>query len=166
MVERPEPDLIPADEITALAQFLDYHRATLLGKVEGLTDEQARFSPVASRTSLMGLVRHMSEVERSWFERGIAGADVGWIYCDDEDMDRDFHPGPDDTLAEAVATYTAQCDLSRRITARHAADDEFDGSRGRRFNVRFVLLHMVEEASRHNGHADIIREMIDGATGE
>lgn len=174
MVERIDPGRTPPDERTIVSQYLDYHRATLLMKVEGLTEEQARYSPVRSGTSLLGLVRHLAECERWWFRRCAAGEDVDPIYSDEADPDRDWHPGPDDTLAEAIATYQAECERSRQIVASAPSLDAVtplasSGSEPthprRNQNLRWILAHMVEETARHNGHADIIREMIDGMTG-
>ncbi|GGX04148.1 hypothetical protein GCM10010297_27540 [Streptomyces malachitofuscus] len=168
-IERTEP-AVDADERTMLEGFLDYHRSTLARKCEGLTDEQLRTASVPpSELSLMGLVRHMSEVERSWFRRVLAGEDAGPLYYSEADRDGDFHTTEADTWQEAHATWQAEMEAARRNAAGFALDDP---SRGRsRFSddppsLRWIYTHMIEEYARHNGHADLIRERLDGATGE
>lgn len=162
-MERIDPPLA-ADEKTTLAAYLDYHRATLLRKVTGLTDEQARWSPVPSGTSLFGLVSHLVTVERWWFAKVIVGLDVEFPWRED-DPDADFR-GPDGaTLADVVREYETECARSRAILARADLDTVVTGERAGR-NVRYVVVHMIEETARHNGHADLLRELIDGATGE
>ena len=163
----PEPN---ADERVTLAGFLDYYRATILTKIDGLTDEQARTRFVGSDTTLLGIVRHLSEVERSWFRRRLRGEDAPPMYYSDQDPDGDFHPGLDWTIAEAVATYERECDVSRVIVADTASLDELavrpvEGY-GSGVSLRWILVHMIEETARHAGHADILRELIDGATGD
>ncbi|MGA5119724.1 DinB family protein [Streptomyces pseudogriseolus] len=159
-----------ADERTMLEGWLDYHRATLALKCEGLTDEQLRTASVApSELSLMGLVRHMAEVERSWFRRVFAGEDAGPIYYGEADPDGEFHPGEADTWKDAYETWQAEIAAARRSAAGHSLDER---SRSRHHShsepcsLRWIHTHMIEEYARHNGHADLIREAIDGATGE
>ncbi|CAL9315526.1 DinB family protein [Streptomyces sp. SudanB66_2053] len=159
-----------ADERTMLEGWLDYHRATLALKCEGLTDEQLRTAPVApSELSLMGLVRHMAEVERSWFRRVFADEDAGPIYYGEADPDGEFHPGEADTWEDAYETWQAEIAAARRNAAGHSLDER---SRSRHHShsepcsLRWIYTHMIEEYARHNGHADLIREAIDGATGE
>jgi uncharacterized damage-inducible protein DinB len=162
-MERIDPPLA-ADERTTLAAYLDYHRATLLRKVAGLTDEQARWSPVPSGTSLFGLVSHLVTVERWWFAKVIAGLDVEFPWSED-DPDADFR-GPDGaTLADVVRAYENECARSRAILAAADLDTVVTGERAGR-TVRYVVVHMIEETARHNGHADVLRELVDGATGE
>ena len=151
------------DERTLLTDLLDYQRATLVRKVAGLTDEQARFSPVPTGTSLWGLVAHLGMVERWWFARIVANLDVDFPWNDD-DPDADFR-GPDGaTLADLVATYETECERSRAVVAAASLDDPTHEPREGR-SVRWVLLHMIEETARHNGHADLLRELIDGTVG-
>ena len=155
---------LAADERTTLAAYLDYHRATLVGKVAGLTDAQAKWSPVPSGTSLFGLVSHLTTVERWWFAKVIAGLDVAFPWRED-DPDADFR-GPDGaTLADVVSAYEAECERSRAILADADFETVVTGERAGR-NVRYVVVHMIEETARHNGHADLLRELVDGATGE
>jgi uncharacterized damage-inducible protein DinB len=172
MSERPEPPPQP-DERTALESFLDYFRATLRWKAEGLTDQQARTASVEpSILSIAGLLRHMAEVERHWFQmylRGDAEDRLFWHLGPDADMEV-----PDTvTLAECLALYDREVATSREIAAGYALDDLAalnDLDRGLGFdwqpNLRWILVHMIEEYARHAGHADLIRERIDGVTGD
>jgi hypothetical protein len=163
----PEPS---ADERVTLTGFLDWYRATMILKIDGVTDEQARTRYVPSDTSLIGLVRHLSEVERSWFQRRLRGDDAPPLYYSPEDPDGDFHPGIDWTVAEAVAAYERECEVSRVIVADTASLDELTVVPIKDYDapvsLRWILVHMIEETARHAGHADILRELIDGATGD
>ncbi|NEC48165.1 DinB family protein [Actinospica acidiphila] len=167
--QRSEPGQ-NADERTMLEGWLDYHRATLAWKCEGLTDGQLRAASVApSELSLMGLVRHMAEVERSWFRRVFAGEDAGPIYFGEADPDGEFHPGEADTWKDAYETWQAEIEAARRNAAGHSLDERSQGrhhSHPEPCSLRWIYTHMIEEYARHNGHADLIREAIDGATGE
>ena len=167
-VERTEPDLL-ADERDALEQFLDYHRSTLLAKCAGLTAEQLKRRPSPpSALSLLGLVRHLTEVERWWFRMHAGGADLDFPY-DPDQTGADFDD-TDTADAEAnLASYTAEVEAARAAVAGKDLGLVVP-SRGhhpeRTRNIRWLYLHMIEEYARHNGHADLIREAIDGATGE
>ena len=162
-MERTNP-LHVADEKTTLAVFLDHYRATMLTKVEGLTEEQARWSPVASGTSLFGLVAHLAIVERWWFAKVVAGLDVELPWTDDGDPDIDWR-GPDGaTLTDVVALYEEECARSREILAGADLDTVVTVDEGER-SARWIVVHMVEETARHAGHADIIREQLDAASG-
>ncbi len=166
-VQRTEP-FEPADERTALQGWLDYHRATLLWKCSGLDGPQLTTRPVGSSTlSLLGLVRHMAEVERGWFRRRFDGqAGVGSLYCSDEYPDGDFDLG-DGSGAEAdFATFAAECAAADAAARGRSLADTFSSRDGRPLDLRWVYLHMIEEYARHNGHADLLREMIDGVTGD
>jgi uncharacterized damage-inducible protein DinB len=167
--ERREP-ANDADERTMVEGWLDYHRQTLAWKCEGLSDAQLRTAAVApSELSLMGLVRHMAEVERGWYRRVLADEDCGLIYCDDQDPDGDFHLTEADTWQEAYATWQAEIEAARRIAAGFRLDEASRGKHrrtGERFTLRWIHTHMVEEYARHNGHADLIRECLDGTTGD
>jgi uncharacterized damage-inducible protein DinB len=167
--QRAEP-ATTADERSMLEGWLDYHRQTLAWKCEGLTDAQLRTASVEPSTlSLMGLVRHMAEVERSWFRRVLADEDAGPIYYSETDPDGEFRLTEADTWQEALGTWQAEIDKSRHNAARFGLDDVTVGKHrrtGERFNLRWLYTHMIEEYARHNGHADLIRERIDGATGD
>ncbi|AWT41838.1 MULTISPECIES: DinB family protein [Streptomyces] len=166
--ERPQPSTT-ADERTMLEGWLDYHRRTLAWKCEGLSEAQLRTAAVEpSELSLMGLVRHMAEVERIWFRRTLVNEDLGPIYFSDEDPDGEFHLTDADTWEEAYATWQAEIEIARRNAARFGLDDLTEGRHrrtGAQYNLRWLYTHMIEEYARHNGHADLIRERIDGATG-
>lgn len=167
--ERREP-ATTADERTMLEGWLDYHRQTLAWKCEGLTDAQLRTAAVEpSELSLLGLVRHLAECERGWFRTVLAGEDIGGIYSTEEDPDREFHLTEEDTWEEAYGTWQAEIEAARRNAARFGLDDISEGKHLRtdeRFNLRWIYTHMIEEYARHNGHADLIRERLDGATGD
>ncbi|MEV4428190.1 DinB family protein [Streptomyces sp. NPDC049602] len=156
-------------EREALEQWLDFHRVTLARKCEGLDDAQLRTpSAPPSDLNLLGLVRHMAEVERGWFRKVLSGEDLPWIYKTEEDHDRDINVTDEDTYEEAYATWQAEIAHARTLAAGHDLDDLGVGKHrtGRTFNLRWIYLHMIEEYARHNGHADLVRERIDGATGD
>ena len=161
---RVEPPYV-ADEKTMLGTYLDRQRATLLRKIEGLTDEQARFSPVPTGTSLLGLVTHLADVERFWFAYWVGGQDVTFSWNDD-DPDADWRPPEGALLASLVAAYEQECERSREVYASADLDavvGPYDDRDAR--SVRWIVVHMIEETARHNGHADILRELIDGSVG-
>jgi uncharacterized damage-inducible protein DinB len=157
-----------ADERTMLAGWLDYHRATLEMKCAGLTPAQLATRAVEPSTlSLLGLVRHMADVERGWFRRRIAGEDAPPLYYSDDDPDGDFDNLDPATADDAFATWRAECARAREIaTALPSLDVTVIDREGRQLSARWVLHHMIEEYARHNGHADLLRERIDGVTGE
>ncbi|WP_326648455.1 MULTISPECIES: DinB family protein [unclassified Streptomyces] len=165
--ERTEPSTT-AGERDMLEGWLDYHRGTLEVKCAGLNDEQLRqLSVPPSEISLLGLVRHMAEVERGWFRNILAGEGAEYLYSND-DRDGDFHVTEQDTYAEAYATWQAEIARARELAASRTLDDVGTGKHrsGETFNLRWIMTHMIEEYARHNGHADLVRERIDGATGE
>lgn len=161
---RDEPERT-ADERTTLTGFLDYQRRTLAMKCSGLTAEQLRLKAVPpSDISLLGLVRHMAEVERSWFQNVVNGENtpgywgqrpaVAEFDVDEADPDR------------AYEVWHAACARSRDIVDAAESLDIVGHHRDEEFSLRYILTHMIEEYARHNGHADLLRERIDGATGE
>jgi uncharacterized damage-inducible protein DinB len=155
-----------AGERQMLEAWLDFHRQTLLSMCGGLTAEQLRqHSAPPSTLSLLGLVRHMTDVERGWFRRRIAGQDIGFLYSSEADPDGEFDNVGGADAEQDFAAYRAEVELARQA----AADRELDGTffHERRkvvMSVRWVYLHMIEEYARHNGHADLLRQRIDGAT--
>jgi uncharacterized damage-inducible protein DinB len=164
---RPEPPSV-GDERETLAGFLDFQRATLLWKLEGLDDEQVRRAMVPSGTSLLGIVKHLAYVERSWFQGVWARQEVTFPWTK-EDPDADWRIEPTETTGQVLALYNGECDRSRAIVAQSSSLDEvIEHPRrpGWRMSRRWILAHMLEETARHVGHADILREQIDGATGE
>ncbi len=165
-IKRAEPPLT-ANERDMLEGWLDYHRATLAWKCEGLSPDQLRERAVPpSSMSLLGLVRHMSEVERGWFRRRVGQADAPWLYCTDDHLDGDFDDVADADVAEAFQTWRQECDHARAIAAAVPSLDDTFADKGNIFSLRWIMSHMVEEYARHNGHADLLRERIDGATGD
>ncbi|MFE5797296.1 DinB family protein [Streptomyces sp. NPDC056503] len=156
-------------ERQALDQWLEFHRSTLAIKCAGLTDEQLRTPAVPpSELNLLGLVRHMAEVERGWFRKVLAGEEAPWLYATDEDDDRDIHTTDEDTYEEAYATWQAEIAHARALAADRSLDDLGAGAHHRTgdlINLRWIYVHMIEEYARHNGHADLIRERIDGSVG-
>ncbi|WNV83742.1 DinB family protein [Umezawaea sp. Da 62-37] len=165
--ERTDPPL-EADERASLSAFLDYHRDTLALKCAGLSDEQLRTRAVPpSPMSLLGLVRHLTEVERGWLGNRVAHRDLPPLYCFPDNPDGDFDDVDTADVAEAFATWRAACAESRDIVAGVDSLD-FLGKRGNGDDVslRWIMLHLFEEYARHNGHADLLRERLDGATGE
>ena len=160
---RPEAPKAAAP-VEMLSAFLDFQRATLLWKVSGLTDEQLRRPMVPSGTSLLALVKHSAAVETIWFQNRVAGLDVPNAWSKD-DPDGDWRIDPDDSSEAIIASYVAACERSREIVGA-ARWDDVSKAAGRRETLGWTLCHMLEEISRHVGHADILREQIDGATGE
>ncbi|HKD97315.1 MAG TPA: DinB family protein [Micromonosporaceae bacterium] len=154
-----------AGEREQLEAWLDYHRATLLMKCAGLTGDQLRMrSTEPSKLSLLGLVRHMTDVENGWFSDFVG--EMRSRYWTEENYDADFDDVDTADVAEAFAAYAEECDKSRAAAARNQLDDTYTDERGRTFDLRWLYLHMIEEYARHNGHADLIRERIDGAVGD
>jgi hypothetical protein len=171
---RTDPDLV-ADELTMLSQFLDFHRATVLEKVSGLTHEQLNRRAVpTSALTLAGLLKHLALVEDDWFQVRLLGRPdpEPWASAPfDDDADWDFHSAHLDDPAELVALYEGACARSRAAVGEVGGDlDALSVARDRHtgglFSLRWILVHMVEETSRHNGHIDLLREAIDGSVGE
>ncbi|MFI6106587.1 DinB family protein [Streptomyces sp. NPDC051310] len=165
---RPEPST-RAGERDMLEGWLDYHRATLAWKCQGLDDEQLRRASVPpSELTLLGLVRHMADVERHWFRRILTGEDAPPLHWTDEDPDGDFHVTEDDTWDQAYATWQEEIAQARKRADGRSLDEVSAGrSRsGEVFSLRWIYTHMIEEYARHNGHADLLRERVDGETGE
>ena len=166
-IERPLPAL-NADERTTLEGWLDFHRATLAIKGEGLDDAQAAVASVPpSGFTLTGLVQHLAEVERNWFRRVLAGEQARPIYdpqADPHGPDGGFDVAEGATLRSALVTWHAEVARARENCADRVLTDtgrfmEQDVS------LRWIYVHMIEEYARHNGHADLVRERIDGTTG-
>jgi uncharacterized damage-inducible protein DinB len=177
-IPRTEPPTVAAER-TALETWLDYHRETLLFKCQGLSGEQlARRAVAPSSLSLLGLVRHMAEVERGWFRRTLAGEHAPPIYFSPNDNpDGDFDDVDDADVAADFATWRTECEAARKAEAAATSLDvtaveqswawrRSSAETPRRVSLRWILVHMVEEYARHNGHADLLRERIDGATGD
>ncbi len=174
---RVQPPL-RADEVTTLRAFLDSHRETFRWKCGGLTQQQLAQPLPPSEMTLGGMMKHLAVVESSWFEDDFSGRGlmppfdtVDW----DADRDWEWHTSTDDTPEELSALFDDACRRADAVLDEALADGgvgldglsaaEDAGSRGR-FSLRWILLHMIEEYARHNGHADLIREAIDGQTGQ
>lgn len=172
VTERREPG-VQASEREMLDEWLDFHRATILAKIDGLDDPALRRPGVGSGTSLLGIVKHLALAEHHWFEWAFAGQ------CPDSgEGDRcscglpwPNGPGgwtiaPDETTEQIVEMYAAMCARSRELTAGASLDDQAQGPPSKRqHTLRWIVTHMIEETARHNGHADILREQIDGSVG-
>jgi uncharacterized damage-inducible protein DinB len=167
-VERSEPGSFP--ERTALEAWVDYHRDVLLWKCSGLDAEQLkRRSVPPSNLSLLGLVRHMTEVERWWFRIHAGDQDMEFTYSSDENPEGDFNDIEGADAEADLNAYKAEIRAAKETVAAKGLD-QVVRSRGedpsRVLDIRWIYLHMIEEYARHNGHADLLRECIDGATGE
>jgi hypothetical protein len=173
----PNPDVQPtADEATTLWSFLEYHRSILIRKAEGITEEQARLTLGRSDLTLIGLIRHMAEVERNWFRRRFMDIDYPFLYCRDSsptnDPDGDFHPSDTDTVAAAIVDLRTEIAFATMSTAGVAmdtlakSDRPWNGIPSWRPTLRWIVVHLIEEYARHCGHADLLREAVDGATGD
>jgi uncharacterized protein (DUF1810 family)/uncharacterized damage-inducible protein DinB len=167
----PQADrkLIPpvADERQMLEAWLDFHRQTLLSKCAGLTADQLRQRAAPpSGLSLLGLVRHLAEVERGWFRRRVNGEDAAFLFSSEADPDGEFDHVDTADAERDLAAYLAEIEAARRAAAGHDLEETFYHShREVDMSVRWVYVHMIEEYARHNGHADLLRERIDGKTG-
>jgi uncharacterized damage-inducible protein DinB len=150
-----------------LRGFLDYHRETLAMKCDGLSDEELRrLSVPPSTLSLLGLVRHMAEVERTWFRRVIDGEDMPLVWSSTGDF-QEAYDARDASRAEAFTVWEREVEHARRIE-REAESLDVTGhqaSWGEDVSLRLVMLHLIHEYARHNGHADLLREAIDGTVG-
>jgi uncharacterized damage-inducible protein DinB len=165
-VDREQPPNV-ADERGMLAGWLDFHRQTLRGKCAGLTADQLRLASVEpSGLTLLGLVRHMSTVERFWFREMATGQQLPEIYLTDEDPDADFNALAEADAATDLGIFADECAASDAAVADLALEHVFTSRRGKELSLRWVYLHMIEEYARHNGHADLLRERIDGVTGD
>lgn len=167
--ERPMPPIHTADERTMLVGMLDWYRAGVVQKVAGVSAHHAAAQPLRSPTSIAGLVKHLALVEDSWFTTRFAGepeparwTDVDW----DADPDWEFHSAIAEPLAELAGLYETACERSRAVTAEHSLDDIGANTIRREFTLRWVLVHLIEETARHLGHLDVLREHLDGTTGE
>lgn len=162
---RAEPPFVLAER-EMLEAWLEFHRATLLLKCEGVDRTGLAARPVTtSKLSLHGLVRHMAEVERNWFTRVLLRArETPPIFYDPPVKDSELVPLEAADWDHDLATWQEECRHSRENAARFSLDDT--GLRhGQECSLRWIYVHMIEEYARHNGHADLIREMIDGAVG-
>jgi uncharacterized damage-inducible protein DinB len=162
--DRPDPAPV-GTEIELLSQFLDFHRATVLWKCDGVGEEDLQRAMVPSGTTMLGLVKHLAWVERYWFREIFRGEQQIPFPYSEADPDAELRIEPDETSPEIFALYREACAESRAAIEGASPDDVATG-RGEPVLLRWILIHMIEETARHNGHLDILRETIDGATGE
>lgn len=167
--EAPERPHIPFNgpEQLQLESWLDFYRATMLEKCDGLSAAQLKERPVAPSTlSLLGIVRHMTFVEQVWFETTFAGLDTLDYYKTEGDRDADFNDLDSDAVETVFDLYERALRVSRDLASGHDLDERAKKPRtGRDVDLRWIYVHMIEEYARHCGHADLIRELIDGKTG-
>lgn len=164
----PEPTRPAADRTEVLVRYLDYYRAVLLAKIDGLGEEQLRGSILPSGWSPLELVKHLTYVEMRWLEWGFEGAEVGDPWGDNQDGR--WRVAADEVTSDLVAALRERGRTTAAIAGRHALDDL--GAPGERWDgdpeptLERVLLHLVQEYARHIGHLDVVRELLDGRTGE
>lgn len=174
MAPPPEVRVLPpphADERTTLAGWLDFHRGTLAAKCSGIDDQQARqTSAEPSPMTLLGLVRHLTVMEHTWIHRTFAGSELPPTDATGDPSGFTLPPGQ--SIEEALTTWRAAVERSRELTAEASLTDPVSllpkdaaivGSKT--VSPRWVLVHLIEEYARHNGHADLLRERVDGTTG-
>ena len=168
---RQDPDT-KAGERDALAQYLDYQRETILLKADGLSKEQLAATIPTSALTLAGILYHLALVEEDWMEVRFLGLPerADWAGVDwDADRDWEFHTAVTMEPEQLRERYRAACQRSRQAAAQADSLDQlsaFTGDDGWQFTLRWVLLHLIEETARHAGHADLLREAIDGTVGE
>ncbi len=164
IVTLPTSKAVGDDERSVLLGYLAYHRAVLARKLEGLTDEQARRAAIApSRLTLIGLVRHMTDVERWWFRCVLLDEDLPGLFEDDQEWDIP----PDATVGDALRAFWDEIAVIDQHLMVAGMDDVSTGNPGgQRQALRRIIVHMIEEYARHCGHADLLREVIDGCTGD
>jgi uncharacterized damage-inducible protein DinB len=156
-----------ADERVTLEAFLDFYRDALLRKIAGLSEEDARRRLVDSQTTIAGLVKHLRIIEMNWFQRILAQTpdDELPVMVTWEDPHSTFTCATFEGNTQIVTAYRHQCELSREIAHRHQLSDDVPHPELGRVSLRWIYIHMIDETARHVGHADILREQIDGQTG-
>jgi uncharacterized damage-inducible protein DinB len=156
-----------AQERDTLDAFLDFQRATVIFKVAGLSDVAARKNLVPSRTTIAGVINHLTIAERYWFRTQFAGD--GWSYPEwDTDEDADWLVPESITLVDLIEEYERACQESRDVSNALTLDalSAIPSESGRHVSLRWLIAHMTQETARHNGHLDILRELLDGTTGK
>ena len=147
-----------SDEREMLLSWLAYLRGAVLRKIDGLTGEQARWRPDRALISLLGIVNHLTHVEWRWIDGGMLGQETSR-------SEAEFSPGPELTVSAAVAAYTERARATEEAV-RSLPSLTAPCRRGENTDLRWVLIHLINETARHAGHADATRELLDGATGE
>ncbi|MGC4804263.1 DinB family protein [Micromonospora sp. DT233] len=153
------------DERAVLNSFLDFHRDIVARKLRGLSDAAARRRLVPSATTLAGLVKHLTLVERNWFPRLLAPRPDDVYETTEEAAAASFALDDADTVQSLLADYEQACALSRDLAARFDLDHVVPHEQLGEVSLRWILTHLIEETARHAGHADILRELTDGSTG-
>ncbi len=155
-----------AGEREMLEGFLDYHREALTGKLRGLSEEDARRRLVPSLTTLLGLVSHAAAVERNWFQHYLAGTPREEISGNARGDEPSWDAGDGRAVSDVIAELESTCAASRQIAAGFALDQAVPHDQLGQVSLRFIYLNIIAEYARHAGHADILREQIDGAAGD
>jgi uncharacterized damage-inducible protein DinB len=158
-----------ADERTTLDAFLDFYRDAVTAKLRGVSEEDARRRLVPSLTTLAGIVKHLARVEESWFQRRLDRVpveDLPLVKSAIEDEDGEFRIEDEDTVEALIARYEDRCARSREVAAKYDLDHVVSHPVLGEVSLRWIVVHMIEETARHAGHADILREQIDGTTGD
>jgi uncharacterized damage-inducible protein DinB len=154
----PEPEM--------LRGLLDWHRSTFLYKCAGLTGEQLAQAPVGpSNLSLLGLIRHLAKVERTWFRRRFRGEQIDTLYSTSDRPDADFEDLDPGRAEAEYGLLLAEQESARQAVAEAPLDATFTAADGDEVSLRLIFIHMIGEYARHNGHADLVRQCVDGVTG-
>jgi hypothetical protein len=156
------------NERESLTGSLDWYRAVVEHKLQGLSLDEATKIMTPSGLCPLGVVKHLGWVERGWFRDVFSGEDVESVDAPDDNT-REFEIDPDDTVSSVVAFYRGEADESRRIVKRSSSLDALSAKTslfGEQVSLRWILVHMLEETARHAGHLDLMRERIDGRTGD
>jgi Protein of unknown function (DUF664) len=155
-----------AAEREMLEEFLEYHRGALSGKLRGLSEEDARRRLVPSLTTMIGLVSHAAAVERNWFQHYLGGNPREEITGNARGDAPSWDVGAGKTIAGVIAEFDSACAASRQIAAGFALDQAVPHDQLGQVSLRFIYVNIISEHARHAGHADILREQIDGVTGD
>ena len=156
-----------SDERTILCEFLDFQRATFEWKIVGLERDQLVEHHVPSKTTLLGILKHLIDVEHWWFTVVFDGQpDTSYFWERDGVFDSEFDISPDDDFDEILMMYRRECAQSRAIVEAAPSLDDIAAHPDKEQSLRWIMVHMIEETARHVGHADIFRELADGETGE
>ena len=162
-----EEDLVAvAAERETLEWFIEYHRWALSGKLRGLSEQDARRRLVPSATTLLGLVSHAAAVERNWFQHYLGGKPREEIAGNSRGDGPSWDVGADQTIGDVIAELESACAASRQIAAGFALDQTVPHDQLGQVSLRWIYVNILGEYARHAGHADIIREQIDGVTGD
>ena len=152
-------------ERPVLEAFLDFHRQALVSKVDGISENEARRRRVPSKTTLAGLIKHMIGVERGWFQEVLGGLNPEDIGPNVGGGEESWDLAENETVSSLIKAYEQACEQSRQTATRFALDDAVPEPDMGQVSLRWIYVHMIEETARHVGHADILREQADGASG-